>query len=526
VLGSYTVLFVRISRESSIGAALAVAAWLTPVLTRAQSLVTVLAILGCAALTVRRDLLLLRISAPLVSVSLFALTYYQRRNEGFLTAVSAMFVEVFSQADERPLPAFAAMVVLGVSATLIQVNYRRYWYATFSAAGIPFGVALSSTLRPYSFAFFALVVALGTALTPLEDEPQSFSGKPRSRLSFLPLGVAVLFALVLSLGPGAEVMQRFGENIESFAKSKSSTIESALPVPESLTKKLSQDLEQGRITPEQLSDMLGANGLEAQLEAFSQIGVSPSSRQTGVLESTPQTNETLEPQEAGSTGSIASDATSGVGSDPGSDSEATTDVAATDNGLTPDTSSGVSDSVDGSPTSVPVSGATGGLSPVGVTTSISAPDALPQPTAETESVDSLLWKALPVLALLSVGFYLILRRRRSIQNAKDVSGPSPIVAEWRRTDASLSLIAGEKEPGVSFFERHHRVRSLAPDLTSAHAELSLMADAELFGGHLPQESVARAGQLSSDLQERSSKRSRRASARSKLRISEGDTDGE
>jgi hypothetical protein len=519
---------VRISRESSIGAALAVAAWLTPVLTLAQSLVAVLAILGCVALTARRDLLLLRISAPLVSVSLFALTYYQRRSEGLLTAVSAMFVEVFSQAEERPLTSFAAMVVLGVSATLIQANYRRYWYAAFSAAGIPFGVALSSTLRPYSFAFFALVVALGTALTPLEDEPQSFSGKPRSRLSFLPVGVAVLFALVLSLGPGAEVMQRFGENIESFAKSKSSTIESALPVPESLTKKLSQDLEQGRITPEQLSDMLGANGLEAQLEAFSQIGVSPSSTQTGVLEATPQTNETLEPQETGSAGSTTSDATDEPGSDPGSDSTLTTDVAATDNNdsLAPGTSSGVSDSVDGSPTSVPVTGATGGLLPVGVTTSISEPDALPQPTAKTESVDSLLWKALPVLVLLSVGFYLILRRRRSLQDAKDVSGPSPIVAEWRRTDASLSLIAGEKEPGVSFFERHHRVRSLAPDLTSAHAELTLMADAELFGGHLPQESVARAGQLSSDLQERSSKRGRRASARSKLRISEGDTDGE
>ena len=514
MLGSYTVLFVRISRESSIGAALAVAAWLTPVLTLAQSLVAVLAILGCVALTVRRDLLLLRISAPLVSVSLFALTYYQRRSEGFLTAVSAMFVEVFSQTEERPLPSFAAMVVLGVSATLIQVNYRRYWYAAFSAAGIPFGVALSSTLRPYSFAFFALIVALGTALTPLEDEPQSFSGKPRSRLSFLPVGVAVLFALVLSLGPGAEVMQRFGENIESFAKSKSSTIESALPVPESLTKKLSQDLEQGRITPEQLSDMLGANGLEAQLEAFSQIGVSPSSAQTGDPGDTPQTNETLEPQETGSAGGIASGTTDEPGSDPGSDS------------LTPGTSPGLSDSVDDSPTSVPVAEATDGLSPGDVTTSISKPAALPQPTAETGSVDSLLWKALPVLVLLSVGFYLILRRRRSLQNAKDVSGPSPIVAEWRRTDAALSLIAGAREPGVSFFERHHRVRSLAPDLTSAHAELSLMADAELFGGHLPQESVARAGQLSSDLQERSSKRSRRASARSKLRIAEGVTDGE
>jgi hypothetical protein len=495
-------------------------------LTLAQSLVAVLAILGCVALTVRRDLLLLRISAPLVSVSLFVLTYYQRKSEGFLTAVSAMFVEVFSQAEERPLPAFSAMVVLGVSATLIQINYRRYWYAAFSAAGIPFGVALSSTLRPYSFAFFALVVALGTALTPIEDEPQSFSGKPRSRLSFLPVGVAVLFALVLSLGPGAEVMQRFGENIESFAKSKSSTIESALPVPESLTKKLSQDLEQGRITPEQLSDMLGANGLEAQLEAFSQIGVSPSSTQTGVLEATPQTNETLEPQETDSAGNATSDAINESGS--GSDSALTTDVVATDaNGsLTPGTSPGLSDSVDSSPTSVPVAEATDGLSPGAVTTSISNPEELPQPTAVTGSVDSLLWKVLPVLVLLSVGFYLILRRRRSIQNAKDVSGPSPIVAEWRRTDASLSLIAGAREPGVSFFERHRRVRSLAPDLTSAHAELSLMADAELFGGHLPQESVARAEELSSDLQERSSKRGRRKSARSKLRVSEGVTDGE
>ncbi len=439
-----------------------------------------------------------------------------------------MFVEVFSQAEERPLPAFAAMVVLGVSATLIQVNYRRYWYAAFSAAGIPFGVALSSTLRPYSFAFFALVVALGTALTPLEDEPQSFSGKPRSLLAFLPVGVAVLFALVLSLGPGAEVMQRFGENIESFAKSKSSTIERALPVPESLTKKLSQDLEQGRITPEQLSDMLGANGLDAQLEAFSQIGVSPSSTQTGDLEVTPQTNETLEPQEAGGAGSITSGTTNEPGSDPGNDSALTTDVVATDDNdsLTPGTSPGLSGSVDGSPTSVPVSEVTGGLSPGVATTSISNPEELPQPNAVTEPAGSLLWKVLPVLVLLAVGFYLILRRRRSIQNARDVSGPSPIVAEWRRTDASLSVIAGEKEPGVSFFERHHRVRSLAPDLASAHAELSLMADAELFGGHLPQESLARAGELSSDLQERSSKRGRRKSARSKLSISEGVTDGE
>jgi len=519
------VFFVRISRESFIGAALVAAAWVTPVLPLAQSLVTALVILGCVSLTARRDLLLLRIAAPLASVSLFALTYYQQRSGGFLTAVSAMFVEVFSQAEERPLPSFAAMVVLGVSATLIQINYRRYWYAAFSAAGIPFGVALSSTLRPYSFAFFALVVTLGTALTPIEDQPQSFSGKPRSRLAFLPLGAAVLFALVLSLGPGADAMQSFGENAKSFVKSKSSAIESALPVPASLTKKLSQDLDQGRITPEQLSDMLGEHGLDAQLEAFSQIGVSPGSA------TTPLTNETLEPQEAGATNGATSGVTNGtsndLGSDSGNDSTMTPDSAATDGdgSVTLGTSPGTTNSLSDSSTSVPVSRATGGLVP-GATTTSNVPEELQQPVDETESADSLLWKVLPLLVLLAVGSYLVWRRRRSVQRTNNVSGLSPIVTEWRKTDAALALIAGEREPGVSFFERHRRVRNLAPDLASAHAELSLMADAELFGGHLPQGSGSRAEVLSADLQERSSKRSRRASARSKLKISEGVTDGE
>ena len=498
---------------------------MTPVLPLAQSLVAALVILGCVSLTARRDLLLLRIAAPLASVSLFALTYYQQRSGGLLTAISAMFIEVFSQAEERPLPSFAAMVVLGVSATLIQINYRRYWYAAFSAAGIPFGVALSSSLRPYSFAFFALVITLGTALTPLEDQPQSFSGKPRSRLALLPLGAAVLFALVLSLGPGADAMQSFGENAKSFVKSKSSAIESALPVPESLSKKLSQDLDQGRITPEQLSDMLGENGLDAQLEAFSQIGVSPGSA------TTPLTNETLESQEAGDANGTTSGVTNGtsndLGSDSGNDSTLTGDSAATDgNGsATPDTSPGTTDSLSDSSTSVPVSGATGGLVP-GVTTTSNVPEELQQPVDETESTGSLLWKVLPILVLLAVGFYLVWRQRRSVQRANNVPGISPIVDEWHKTDAALALIAGGKEPGVSFFERHRRVRNLAPDLASAHAELSLMADAELFGGHLPQESVPRAEALSADLQERSSKRARRASARSKLRISEGVTDGE
>ena len=517
--------YVRISRESSIGAALAAAAWMTPVLPLAQSLVAALVILGCVSLTARRDLLLLRIAAPLVSVSLFALTYYQQRSGGFLTAVSAMFIEVFSQAEERPLPSFAAMVVLGASATLIQINYRRYWYAAFSAAGIPFGVALSSTLQPYSFAFFALVVTLGTALTPIEDQPQSFSEKPRSRLSFLPLGAAVLFALVLSLGPGADAMRSFGENAQSFVKSKSSAIESALPVPESLSKKLSQDLDQGRITPEQLSDMLGENGLDAQLEAFSQSGVSPGSA------TTPLTNETLEPQEAGDTNGATSGVTNGTSNDPGSDSgndsTLTGDSAATDSdgGVTTGTSPGTTDILSDSSTSVPVSSATGELVP-GVATTSNMPEELQQQKNETESTGSLLWKVLPLLVLLAVGSYLIWRRRRSVQRTNNVSGLSPIVTEWRKTDAALALIAGEREPGVSFFERHRRVRNLAPDLASAHAELSLMADAELFGGHLPQESVSRAEVLSADLQERSSKRSRRASARSKLSISEGVTDGE
>ena len=434
-----------------------------------------------------------------------------------------MFVDVFTQAEERPLSSFAAMVVLGVSATLIQINYRRYWYASFSAAGIPFGVALSSTLRPYSFAFFALVVTLGTALTPIEDQPQSFSGKPRSRLSFLPVGMAVLFALMLSLGPGADVMQNFGQNAKSFVKSKSSAIESALPVPESLSKKLSQDLDQGRITPEQLSDMLGENGLDAQLEAFSQVGVTPGSSQTGDTATTPQTNETLEPQEAGDT----NDASSGSESETGNGRTSNTDVAATDGdgSVTPGTSPGATDSLDGSPSSSPGSVTAGGVVS-GVTTTSNMPEELQQPTDETESADSLLWKVLPLLVLLAVGSYLIWRRRRSVQRSNDVSCLSPIVYEWHKTDASLALIAGDKEPGVSFFERHHRVRSLAPDLASAHAELSLMADAELFGGHLPQESVSRAEKLSSDLQERSSKRARRASARSKLKIAEGVTDGE
>lgn len=504
---------------------------MTPVLPLAQSLVAALVILGCVSLTARRDLLLLRIAAPLASVSLFALTYYQQRSGGFLTAVSAMFVEVFSQAEERPLPSFAAMVVLGVSATLIQINYRRYWYAAFSAAGIPFGVALSSALRPYSFAFFALVVTLGTALTPIEDQPQSFSGKPRSRLASLPLGVAVLFALVLSLGPGADAMQSFGENAKSFVKSKSSAIESALPVPESLSKKLSQDLDQGRITPEQLSDMLGENGLDAQLEAFSQIGVSPGSAQTGGTATTPPTDETLEPQEATGTNGATSGVTNGTSNDPGSDSgndsTLTPDSAATDGdgSVTPGTSPGTTDSLSDSSTSVPVSRATGGLVP-GATTTSNVPEELQKTSAETESADSLLWKVLPLLVLLAVGSYLVWRRRRSVQRTNNVSGLSPIVTEWRKTDAALALIAGEREPGVSFFERHRRVRNLAPDLASAHAELSLMADAELFGGHLPQESVSRAEVLSADLQERSSKRSRRASARSKLRILEGVTNGE
>lgn len=510
--------YVRISRESSIGAALAAAAWLTPVLSLAQSLVAALVILGCVSLTLRRDLLLLRIAAPLASVSLFALTYYQTRSEGFLAAISAMFIEVFSQAEERPLSSFAAMVVLGVSATLIQINYRRYWYAAFSAAGIPFGVALSSTLRPYSFAFFALVVTLGTALTPIEDQPQSFSEKPRSRLSFLPLGAAVLFALVLSLGPGADAMRSFGENAKSFVKSKSSAIESALPVPESLSKKLSQDLDQGRITPEQLSDMLGENGLDAQLEAFSQSGVSPGSATTLL------TNETLEPQEAGDTNGAASN---GLGSDSGNDSTLTGDSAATggDGSATPITAPGTTDSLSGSSTSVPVSRATGGLVP-GATTAGKVPEELQQQKNETESTGSLLWKVLPILVLLAFGSYLIWRRRRSVQRTNNVPGVSPIVDEWRKTDAFLSSIAGNKEPGVSFFERHRRVRNLAPDLASAHAELSLMADAEHFGGHLPQESVSRAEALSTDLQERSSKRARRTSARYKLKISEGVTDGE
>lgn len=432
-----------------------------------------------------------------------------------------MFVEVFSQAEERPLSSFAAMVVLGVSATLIQINYRRYWYAAFSAAGIPFGVALSSTLRPYSFAFFALVVTLGTALTPIEDQPQSFSGQPRSRLSFLPVGMAVLFALVLSLGPGADTMQSFGENAKSFVKSKSSAIESTLPVPESLSKKLFQDLDQGRITPEQLSDMLGENGLDAQLDAFSQIGVSPGSAQTGDTEDTPQTNETLEPQEAGDTDS----ALSGSESETGNDRTSTTEPAATDGdgSVTPGTSPGTTDSLIDSSTSFPDSVTAGGVVP-GVTTTSNMPEELQQ--SKTESADSLLWKVLPLLALLAFGSYLIWRRRRSVKRANNVPGVSPIVDEWHKTDGALALIAGDKEPGVSFFERHHRVRGIAPDLASAHAELSLMADAELFGGHLPQESVARAEQLSFDLQERSSKRSRRASARSKLKIAEGVTDGE
>ena len=510
--------YVRISRESSIGAALAAAAWMTPVLPLAQSLVAALVILGCVSLTARRDLLLLRIAAPLVSVSLFALTYYQQRSGGFLTAVSAMFIEVFSQSEERPLPSFAAMVVLGVSATLIQINYRRYWYAAFSAAGIPFGVALSSTLRPYSFAFFALVVTLGTALTPIEDQPQSFSGKPRSRLTFLPLGAAVLFALVLSLGPGADTMQSFGENAKSFVKSKSSSIESALPVPESLSKKLSQDLDQGRITPEQLSDMLGENGLDAQLEAFSQSGVSPGSA------TTPLTNEILETQEAlGTNGAASND----LGSDSGNDNTLTTDSAATDSdgSVTPDTSPGTTDILSDSSTSVPDSSATGDLLP-GVATTSNIPEELQQQKNETESTGSLIWKVLPLLVLLAVGSYLIWRRRRSVQRTNNVPGLSPIVDEWHKTDAFLSSIAGNKEPGVSFFERHRRVRNLAPDLASAHAELSLMADAEHFGGHLPQESLSRAEALSADLQERSSKRARRTSARSKLKISEGVTDGE
>ena len=491
---------------------------MTPVLPLAQSLVATLVILGCVSLTARRDLLLLRIAAPLVSVSLFALTYYQQRSGGFLTAVSAMFVEVFSQAEERPLPSFAAMVVLGVSATLIQINYRRYWYAAFSAAGIPFGVALSSTLRPYSFAFFALVVTLGTALTPVEDQPQPFSGKPRSRLAFLPLGAAVLFALVLSLGPGADAMRSFGENAKSFVKSKSSSIESALPVPESLSKKLSQDLDQGRITPEQLSDMLGENGLDAQLEAFSQSGVSPGSA------TTPLTNEILETQEALSTNGATSNDS---GSDSGNDSTLTTDSAATDSdgSVTPGTSPGTTDILSDSSTSALVSSATGDLLP-GVATTSNMPEELQQQQNETESTGSLLWKVLPLLVLLAVGPYLVWMRRRSVQRTSNVSGLSPIVIEWRKTDAFLSSIAGNKEPGVSFFERHRRVRNLAPDLASAHAELSLMADAEHFGGHLPQESVSRAEALSADLQKRSSKRARRASARSKLKISEGVTDGE
>ena len=491
---------------------------MTPVLPLAQSLVAALVILGCVSLTARRDLLLLRIAAPLVSVSLFALTYYQQRSGGFLTAVSAMFIEVFSQSEERPLPSFAAMVVLGVSATLIQINYRRYWYAAFSAAGIPFGVALSSTLRPYSFAFFALVVTLGTALTPIEDQPQSFSGKPRSRLTFLPLGAAVLFALVLSLGPGADTMQSFGENAKSFVKSKSSSIESALPVPESLSKKLSQDLDQGRITPEQLSDMLGENGLDAQLEAFSQSGVSPGSA------TTPLTNEILETQEAlGTNGAASND----LGSDSGNDNTLTTDSAATDSdgSVTPDTSPGTTDILSDSSTSVPDSSATGDLLP-GVATTSNIPEELQQQKNETESTGSLIWKVLPLLVLLAVGSYLIWRRRRSVQRTNNVPGLSPIVDEWHKTDAFLSSIAGNKEPGVSFFERHRRVRNLAPDLASAHAELSLMADAEHFGGHLPQESLSRAEALSADLQERSSKRARRTSARSKLKISEGVTDGE
>lgn len=494
---------VRISRETSVGAALVGAAWLTPVVTWAQAGVVVLTILSCVALSVRRDLLLLRVVAPLASIALFFVTYYQNRSEGFFSAIVAMFVQVFSSTSERPLASFAAMVLLGASASLIQINYRRYWYATFSAAGVPFGLALSGEVRPYSLALFAVVAAAGTALTPLDGVPQSFGGAPRSRWASLPIVSTVLCASLLALGPGSVAMDRFAGSIKDVVVKQVSEIESSMPVPESLSKKLAQDASQGRITQGQLEDMLGENGLEAQLDALSQSGLTldPGAQTApGSNQGAAATDEQNSPGAVAVESTVIDEALGGasvtVGTPgPNGESEQPNTPGSVPANPTTSTASAEPSNTSSTTAGIPVENQVA-------------------PGGESESQSGSSWPVVLVVTLLFLACVTgVLMRRRTADVAR-ASAMTPVVAAWARADERLSLVAGRREAGVSFIERHHEIRQSTPDLTQAHAELSLLADAEFFGGELPRELAARAEELSFELQEGSSKRARREAARS------------
>jgi hypothetical protein len=274
--------FVRISRETSVGVGLIAAAWLTPVLTGVQALVVGVVLIVCVGLTevsIVKELRVanLRIAALLCVVALLGVTYYNHAGQGVAKALTATFLEVFKDPTAGPLTAFAALAILSVSAVLVQMNYRRYWYAAFSAAGAPFGLALTHTSHAAAFALFAVVVCAGTALTPLEDVPRRFGGSAPSVRLWAMAAVVVCCAAALALGPGAAAMSSLGHTakdaVEQRFEAKSQSMETqSLSVPKPVARQLARDLAAGRITPAELADALGENGVSAQLQALSQMG--------------------------------------------------------------------------------------------------------------------------------------------------------------------------------------------------------------------------------------------------------------
>lgn len=72
------------------------------------------------------------------------------------------------------------------------------------------------------------------------------------------------------------------------------------------------------------------------------------------------------------------------------------------------------------------------------------------------------------------------RQKQAVQLGDDVS--SQVWKAWMEAEKAVSKAAGKSIPGESYRERHARVAQALPRVAAAHAELTEIVDAALFGG--------------------------------------------